>query len=138
MSSTAVEVFQQGLDLLVARDMNGFVDLFAEDAVVEYAFAPPGWPQQLHGRAQVQRQLGDFPAFLEIQRVEDLTVHETTDPEVVVAEFTLAGVVTATGEPYASRYIEVVTVRGGRFVHYRDYWNPMLALDLMPHGHGSH
>lgn len=137
MQNSSVEVFRRSLDLLVAKDMAGYVQLFAEDTVVEYGFPPPGWPKRMSGRAEVDGRLSNFPDFLRIEEVRDLKVHKTTDPEVVVAELVLAGIVTATGKPYESRYIQVVTVRGGQIVHFRDYWNPLLALELMPNDHGS-
>lgn len=47
-----------------------------------------------------------------------------------------AAATSSTGREYESRYIEVVTVGGGQFVHYRDYWNPMVATDVVPQGLG--
>ena len=53
---------------------------------------------------------------------------------MLVAEFTASGVVVATGRPYRLRYIAVLTIRGGHIVHYRDYWNPQAAQDLLGGG----
>lgn len=130
------QVFQRGLDYLIAHDMVAYTDLFADDCYVEYAFPPPGWPRELRGSAEVRAQLLEFPDSLQIQLVRDLVVRETDDPEVIVAEFVLAGRVTATDEPYESRYIEVITVRDGQIAQLVDYWNPLVALSVMPQGHG--
>lgn len=135
MASHAAEFYRNSIDLLTERRMQEFVDLFAEDAVVEYAFPPEGWPQFLNGREEVRGALGNFPDFLRIEYAKDITIHETTDPEVLIGEFILGGVVSTTGEPYESRYIEVARVRDDQFVEFRDYWNPLLAVKLMPHGH---
>ena len=37
----------------------------------------------------------------------------------------------ATGEPFEQRYISVIRLRDGYIVHYRDYWNPIAALQTM-------
>jgi ketosteroid isomerase-like protein len=57
-------------------------------------------------------------------------VHQSTDPDVLIAEFDAEGVVVATGKPYRASYIAVITTRDGEIVHYRDYWNPLLAQEL--------
>lgn len=121
-------VFRQGLAFLRAKDMPGFIGLFADDAVVEFPFAPPGRPRRLDGRGAVHDYLIDYPDTFDVHRVDVDTVHRTADPEVIVAEFSAQGTVVATGEPYESPYVAVLTVRDGRIAHYRDYWNPLLAL----------
>jgi ketosteroid isomerase-like protein len=103
---------------------------------IGYPFAPDGWPKRLVGHSELRGHMHDYPEHLDVRRFKDLTIHETHDPEVIVAEVTAEGVVTATGQPYEVRYIDVITVRGGRFMHYRDYWNPMLATQLAPQGLG--
>ncbi|BCJ49933.1 hypothetical protein Asp14428_14080 [Actinoplanes sp. NBRC 14428] len=136
MSPQPKDVFRQAIDHLLAKDMNAFTDLYAEDAVMEFPFAPPGRPQRLDGREAVRAYLADYPDLIDVQRVYDLDVHETTDPAVIVAEFAAGGRVVATGTAYTARYIAVLTVTGGLIRHYRDYWNP-LALGDVPVGRGA-
>jgi ketosteroid isomerase-like protein len=50
---------------------------------------------------------------------------------VVVAEFTLAGVAVATQRPYELAYIAVITVENGEIRHYRDYWSPAAAAEIL-------
>lgn len=123
---TPAEVLQHGLDLLLAKDMPGFIGLYADDAVMEFPFAPPGAPRRLDGRQQVHDYLIDYPASIDIHEISDVNLMPTTDPEVLVAEFTARGLMVASGTPYQARYIAVLTIRDGLIRHYRDYWNPML------------
>ena len=37
---------------------------------------------------------------------------------------------TATGRPYAQDYVIVLVVKDGLMTLYRDYWNPLVALEL--------
>lgn len=133
MAETPADVFHLGLELIRAKDMPGFIALFADDAVLEFPFALPGRPQRLVGRRAIHEYLIGYPDLLDVREITDLTLHQTTDDGVIIAEFAMAGVVVATGRPYRQRYISVLTVRGGRLVHYRDYWNPV-AAPVQPSG----
>ncbi|MET8258858.1 nuclear transport factor 2 family protein [Micromonospora sp. NPDC005553] len=134
MSDTPTAVFHRGMELLLARDMAGFIALFAEDAVLELPFAPPGQPRRVAGRAELHDYLINYPDLLDVREIRDRTVHETTNPEVIVVEFVATGLVVATGRPYEVRYIAVLTIRDGQLVHYRDYWDPIAAQELLGGG----
>ena len=116
---------------LRALDFVGFAELFAEDAVFEYPFEHPAWPASVHGRAAIAEHLAgsrkEIRSLIELTGVET-TVHETTDPEVVVLEHVAVGTTVATGQPFRfASGVGVVTVRDGVVVRYRDYTNPLGA-----------
>jgi uncharacterized protein len=121
---TPRELLDQAQELLLAKDMSGFADLWATDGTMEFPFAPPGWPARLDGREAVREYLSGYTAVFDIKRFSAQTVHETTDPEVIVVEMEVEGVMVGTGETYQRRYISVITVRDGNIVGYRDYWSP--------------
>lgn len=123
-------VFQLAIDALLAHDMNAFTALYADDAVMEFPFAPPGRPQRLDGRAAVEEYLAGYTDMVDIQRIHDVVVHETADLEVIIVEMAASGLVVATGKPYTARYIAVLTISGDLIRHYRDYWNPMLLAEV--------
>ncbi|WP_285477920.1 nuclear transport factor 2 family protein [Amycolatopsis sp. NBRC 101858] len=125
------DLVDQGIDLLLKHDMAGFAGLWAPDGVLEFPFAGPGCPKRVEGRDAIRDYLRDYPNLLDIREVVAKTVHETTDPAVVVAEFTVAGVVVATGKPYELSYIAVITVEDGEIRHYRDYWSPLAAAEIL-------
>lgn len=131
---TSVEICHLAFNALTTRDMPAFFALFAEDAIIELPFAPPGWPKKLIGKEGLAEHLGNYPDHLEIREIAGLRIHETVDPEVVIVEYTILGVVSATQEPYESPYIQVMTAKEGKVVGYRDYWNPLLATALVPGG----
>lgn len=122
---------EHALDLLLKHDMAGFAGLWAEDGVLEFPFAGPGYPKRVEGREAIREYLRDYPNLLDIREVTAKTVHETTDPAVAVAEFTVAGVVVATQKPYELSYIAVITVADGLIRHYRDYWSPLAAAEIL-------
>jgi ketosteroid isomerase-like protein len=88
-------------------------DLYADDTHVSHPFLgdPP-----LRSRAEVRRHFAAVPATGRPGfHVEDVHVHETTDPEVVVAEFAYAG------DGFRYRCVFVIRVRDGLIVESRDY-----------------
>jgi ketosteroid isomerase-like protein len=125
------DLVEHALDLLLKHDMAGFAGLWAEDGVVEFPFAAAGYPPRVEGRDAIREYLRGYPDLLDVRAVTAKTVHETTAPGVVVAEFTVAGVVVASRKPYELSYVAVITVEDGRIRHYRDYWSPLAAAGLL-------
>jgi hypothetical protein len=119
-------VFERAQSLFLEKDMDGFADLFAPDGVHELPFAPPGVPPYLKGRESIREYLTAITATpIEFHEFQDLTIHESTDAETLVAEYVAIGVVVSTGEPYRTRYIQVLQVRKGQILLWRDYWSPL-------------
>ena len=109
--------------VLVERDVDGAVALLTEDVVVEHPFGPVGVPERLEGREAFRAHLAGALAGSRNQfdGFEDLAVHQTVDPDVVVIECALRGVNAATGEPFSRRYVQVIRARDGKIAHWKDY-----------------
>ncbi|MFY1635851.1 nuclear transport factor 2 family protein [Solwaraspora sp. WMMB335] len=133
-ASAAARLLHRGIDHLLAKDMPGFLALWHDDAVAEFPFAPPGYPRRLDGIDAVTDYLIDYPKLIDIAEFTEVTVHQSVDPEVVIAELTATGTVVPTGQPYRMSYVVVVTVRDGKIAHYRDYWDPLAAADTIRAG----
>jgi ketosteroid isomerase-like protein len=131
-AASARAVFEQAKRLSLAKDLEGFADLFAPDGVHELPFAPPGIPRRLEGQETLR---GYFAAItgtpLKHASFENMTVYETADPGVIIAEYDAHGTVTSTGRPYQLRYVQVVKVRDGQITLWRDYWDPLASAELL-------
>ncbi|GAB2926625.1 nuclear transport factor 2 family protein [Nonomuraea fastidiosa] len=127
----ATELVERGIALLLAKDMSGFAGLWAEDGVIEFPFAPPGYPRKVEGREAIREYLRDYPEKYDVREVVRKVIHRTENPEVVVVELEVAGIVPRSGEPYRMEYVAIITVRDGEIRHYRDYWNPLQAARAM-------
>ncbi|MGW2309368.1 nuclear transport factor 2 family protein [Actinomadura luteofluorescens] len=95
--------------------------LYAEDAVVEQPFALPPAPPRLEGRAAIDRHFRAAARGPLELRARDVLVHDTADPEVIVAEFGYDGRVTASGRAFRVANIQVLRVRDGLIAETRDY-----------------
>ncbi|HYZ57604.1 MAG TPA: nuclear transport factor 2 family protein [Streptosporangiaceae bacterium] len=108
-------------------------DLLADDVVIEVPFAPPGRTRRFEGREQwlafAEPERAALPVRFE--QVRNVVVHETTDPEVIVAEYELAGTVTTTGRRASATFIGVLRVRDGKIVFWREYQNVLAIADAL-------
>lgn len=95
---------------------------FSDNAVVEYPFALPA-PFRLEGQDAIQKYFAAVAAYPLSLQMRNMVVHETQDPEVVVAEWDYDGSVTSSGRMFRVSNITVTTVRDGRIVSSRDYHN---------------
>jgi hypothetical protein len=103
------------------------------DVVIELPFNPPGRPRRFEGRPAFLAYAGKGRVDLPVRFDEfrDVVIHETADPEVIVAEYQLAGTVRATGESHAANFVLVLRVRDGRVTHVREYQDvPAMARAL--------
>lgn len=124
-------MLREGLGHVLAPDALRFVDMMAEDGVMEFPFAPPGLTTRLDGREAVAAHLASLDGLVAFEAMSVRAVHRTTDPAVTVIEFDGTGRGLATERPYEQSYVSVITVRQGRIAIYRDYWNPLVVLDAM-------
>ncbi|MFI0368127.1 nuclear transport factor 2 family protein [Actinomadura sp. 1N219] len=126
--TSPADLFRHSLRLLLDGDIPGWVGLWAEDGVMEFPFAPPGWPERLEGAAAIAAYMHPYPDHIDLHELIP-RIHETAAPETIVVEMRGIGRLVKTHAPFDMTYIAVVTVKDGRFASYRDYWNPLAVLE---------
>src|SRR5215510_13504745 len=105
-SATPADVLARRRHLTLNGDADGLADLFAPDAVIEFSFhGPPGTPVRLE----------DY---------EVAELYRTQDPEVVIAEIRAKATITTTGRPLAATSIQILWIREGHIVLWRDFADP--------------
>lgn len=96
-------------------------ELYAEQTNVVHPFHPLRAPS-LRTRDELREHFRAAAKGPQLRRrVTNVCVHETADPEVVVAEFYYEGTVAETGEAFKLPGIFVLRVRDGKIVSSRDY-----------------
>lgn len=111
------------------KPSDDFLDMFTEDLVFEFPYAPDGLPTRLVGREAFSSHLSKIAPLLEFGALHLDAVHPSDN--TVVFEFHCQGRGKETALPYDQSYISVVTLRDGQIAHYRDYWNPMVVLSAL-------
>lgn len=120
---TPTDVFLRLVRGVADRDFEALPGLYAEQTDVRHPMSPYGDHPLLSRDALREHFGGTGPRVAEVVKFQpaNLRIHETRDPEVIVAEFDYAGTVIATGEPFTVPCVFVLRVRDGLIVESRDY-----------------
>lgn len=57
----------------------------------------------------------------QLEDFEVAELYQTQDPEVVIVELRTKGTLTATGQPFAATSIQILRIREGKVVLFRDF-----------------
>jgi len=120
---TPREVFLRLVHGVADGDFEALPALYAEQTDVRHPMSPYG-DQPLLSREALREHFGGAgPRVAGVVRYQpdNIRIHETQDPEVIVAEFDYAGTVIASGEPFRVPCVFVLRVRDGLIVESRDY-----------------
>lgn len=134
---TPRETVEGFLTATTGEDPGALADFYAHHVVIEMPFAPPElYPARTETtREELRARFRAGAAVRRYETVRDVRLHETGDPELVVAEYTLAGRLLAGGEPFTLSFAMFLTIRDGHIVHTRDYADPLAgakALGRLP------
>ncbi len=94
--------------------------LYAEDTVVEQPQRVPR-PIRIEGRQTVHEHFTGRLARMARLKRHNAVVHETTDPEVIVAEFDYTAESLENGKTCEFSNVQMLRIRDGLIVHSRDY-----------------
>jgi ketosteroid isomerase-like protein len=120
------DIFLSLVHAVGERQVADLPRMYAETTNVTHPFDPFGAPPLLTrdelrahfaGGAESDERVCFHPTHI--------TIHDTLDPEVIVAEFTYQSDTTAPGETFAIPCIFVLRVRNGEIVESRDYIDPV-------------
>jgi uncharacterized protein len=136
-STAPADLYRHGLQLLLDKDIPAWVDLWDENGIFEFPFAPEGWPKRLEGKAAVAAYMRDYPDHIDLHDFPYVEIHQTLAPETIVVEMRGVGRLVHTDSPFDMSYIAVVTVKNGLITRYRDYWNPLAVQDPATNFAGS-
>jgi len=135
-SVTPADILARRRYLTLNGDADGLADLFAPDAVIEFSFhGPPGTPVRLEGREAIReysRRVMESPLRLEDYEVAEL--YQAQDPEVVIAEIRAKATMTTTGRSLTTTSIQILRIREGHIVLWRDFADPRVLEDMIGEG----
>lgn len=109
--------------------LEAWKDIFAEDAVWEMPFAPEPLADTVPGRHLIGHFVDWFFYSVPDLRIDSLTVHDTTDPELFILELHGKATVTQTGKIYANTYCTHMRIRDGKVALIREYFNPNVVVE---------
>jgi ketosteroid isomerase-like protein len=132
-TSTARQTVERFLNTTIGSDPGDLADFYAPDVVIEMPFAPAMlYPSRIETtREQLRERFRAGTAIRRYTGLGDVVIHETADPDVVIAEYSLQGELTGTGEPFTLSFLMVVTVHDGLIVRSRDYTDPIAGARVL-------
>ncbi|QSY49364.1 MULTISPECIES: nuclear transport factor 2 family protein [Streptomyces] len=136
-STAPADLYRHGLRLLLDKDIPAWVDLWDENGIFEFPFAPEDWPKRLEGKAAVADYMRGYPDHIDLHDFPYVEIHQTTAPETIVVEMRGVGRLVDTDNPFDMSYIAVVTIKNGLITRYRDYWNPLAVQNTAADFAGS-
>jgi uncharacterized protein len=123
------DIVQQGLAGLV--DGDHYFDTIADNAEFEYRYHFPGWPETVRGRDALMALYAGYGNNIVLHGADELVVHRSQDPRVVIIEYDVHGKIVATGSAYDNRFISVVTIENRKIVQWRDYMDSLTAMTAL-------
>jgi len=122
---------------MLDKNADALAELYAVDAVHEFPLFSPFFPQRLNGREEIRRHYravwGTSP--FRILDIRDIAIHQTCDPQVIVAEAEFTAESTSTNKSFVLAFLIVMRVKDGLIAHLRDYMDALgaaFALDRLP------
>lgn len=91
------QIMQHFTGLLLEGKLDEWAELFTTDAIFEFPYSPPGYPQRLEGKSAIFNHVNALFKFLKIHQFSEPTILIDSDQQRFVAEFTCEGVFLSTG-----------------------------------------
>ena len=122
----------EGLQDFVEGDH--YFDIIDEDALFEFLYRFPGWPQEIHGRQNLIDAYSGYGDNIKVHQCDNLAVHSDKANGVVILEYQVHGKILRTGAAYDNRFVSIVTIKNRKIVRWRDYMDSLAAwLALTSH-----
>jgi ketosteroid isomerase-like protein len=112
----AIEAFQEG-------NTDGWMAIYAPDAIHEFPFAPEGGPRRLEGRDAIAAYMRRLPEFIRFEALSDVRVREAGKELIIEATGHHQRI--SDNAPRELSYVWFITLRDGKVTHFRDYMNPL-------------
>ena len=122
------EWLAHAVEALQAGNADGWISIYAPEAVHEFPFAPEGGVPRLVGREAIAAYMRQFPELIHFGSLTDVRVREAGDE--VIIEATGHHRRTADDTPMDLSYVWFITLRDGQVTHFRDYMNPLQLSTL--------
>jgi ketosteroid isomerase-like protein len=115
--------FARAVEALQVGDTDGWMDIYAPDAVHEFPFAPEGAVRHLAGRDAIDAYMRQLPERIQFGSLDDIRIREAAGELIIEATGHHRRV--SDDSPRELAYVWFITLRDGKVMHFRDYMNPL-------------
>jgi ketosteroid isomerase-like protein len=132
MTHVSREIVERFVAAAVSEHPEDMADCYAGQVVIEMPFTAGLYPSRIETtRDELRQRFAASAAVRRYERLAGVRIHETADPEVVIAEYSIHGHLVADGQPFVLTIAMVITVRDGQIVHSRDYADPVAGARVL-------
>ncbi len=107
-------------------DGETFWDAVAEDAVFDFLYNFPGFPNRMEGRSAYMDWFRGYG--MKISSADHLRVYKVQGESIVILEYQVHGTEPSTGNPYDNRFCSIVTLKNRKIVYWRDYMDSLAVM----------
>jgi ketosteroid isomerase-like protein len=107
-------------------DGEHFWDAVAENAVFEFLYNFPGFTNKIEGRKAYMDWFGGYTNIL--HSADNLRIYKTTQPNIIVLEYEVHGIVPSTRKSYDNRFCSIITLENRKIIHWRDYMDSLAVM----------
>lgn len=116
------------MTLLKDRRFDEWIELWADDGICEFPYAPEG-RRLLEGKKAIYAYMTSYPEVIAIDSVAEIRVHPMLNPVIAAVELAINGRALTTGRPYNQRYVIFIEAKDGKIWRYREYWNSLISIE---------
>jgi ketosteroid isomerase-like protein len=117
--------------LLAQRRFDEWIEMWADDGVLEFPFAPAGRRRAYQGKADILAYMKHATGRIAADSVEQMRVFPMQNPDIAVVELTIKGRALANDAPYNQSFVIFFEVQDGKLRRHREYWNPLITIDAL-------
>lgn len=132
-SSAIQQLVQKYMSLLSQQNWNEWIDLWADDGVLEFPFAPAGRQSRYVGKADIldymKAVIVRMAGRVKSEGLDYFRARAMSDPAMICLEMGIKGRVLENGAPYHQKYVSIIEMKEGKLSLYREYWNPIVSMD---------
>jgi len=117
--------------LISQRRFDEWIDLWADDGVLEFPYAPAGRRRAYQGKADILAYMKHATGRVAADSVEQMRISPMLDPGMAVVELSFKGRALANDAPYNQSLVIFFEAQDGKLRRYREYWNPLVTIDAI-------
>ena len=106
-----------------------WIDLWADDGILEFPYAPPGRRSCYVGKTEILAYMKPLAGRIKVEEVKYRNVHPMFDPKTACMELAFKAHVASSGAPLNQKYVFFLETKAGRIWRWREYWNPIISMD---------
>jgi uncharacterized protein len=105
-----------------------FWDAVADDAIFDFLYNFPGFPNRMEGRSTYMSWFSNYG--IKVNSADNLRVYNVQGENIIVMEYQVHGIEPYTGRPYDNRFCSIVTIKDRKIVYWRDYMDSLAVMLL--------